>query len=135
MGEAADGALEAGGRVEAVILGRFWAVRHRGIRRMKRVPTFAERKAGLFRGADAAVVFPGGVGTLDELGDLLALKQTGFTGLPLLIFNLGGYFEGLLGWLKRAEREGFLRGPRLFESVGSVRGLLGKLQAGDRAIR
>ena len=124
MGEATDGALEAGGRVEAVILGKFWGVRHRGVERMRSVRTFAERKAGLFRGADAAVVFPGGVGTLDELGDLLCLKQTGFLRISVAILNLDGYYGALLAWLRRAEREGFLGEPRLYRVVASVNALV-----------
>ncbi|HEX7899151.1 MAG TPA: LOG family protein, partial [Planctomycetota bacterium] len=58
---------------------------------------------------------PGGYGTLDELGDLLALKQTGLLGIPLVLLNVAGYFAGLLAWDRHAEREGFLYGGRLFE--------------------
>ncbi len=114
MGAAADGALEAGGRVEGVILRMFWRARHRGIP-LRASGTFALRKAGLFRGADAAVIFPGGYGTLDELGDLLALKQTGFLRIPIVLLNLAGYFAGLLAWDRHAAQEGFLYGGRLFE--------------------
>jgi len=45
MGAAADGALEAGGRVEGVILRKFWKVRHRGLHVMRGYETFALRKA------------------------------------------------------------------------------------------
>ncbi|RPH35986.1 MAG: hypothetical protein EHM91_16550, partial [Planctomycetota bacterium] len=64
MGAASDGALEAGGRVEGVILHKFWQVRHRGLHSMRSYKTFALRKAALFRGAAAAAIFPGGYGTL-----------------------------------------------------------------------
>jgi len=49
MGAASDGALEAGGRVEGIILRRFWPVRHRGLHSMKAYQTFALRKAALIR--------------------------------------------------------------------------------------
>ncbi len=114
MGAATDGSLGAGGRVEGVILRKFWGIRHRGMGSMKALRTFSGRKAALFRGADAAVVFPGGYGTLDELGDLLTLKQTGFLDLPVLVVNVRGYFAKFLAWERQMGREGFLYGPRLF---------------------
>jgi len=114
MGAAADGALEAGGRVEGVILRKFWKIRHRGLHVMKAYTTFALRKAALFRGAAAAVIFPGGYGTLDELGDLLTLRQTGILELPIILVDTAGFYAGLLAWDRRAGREGFLYGGRLF---------------------
>lgn len=125
MGAATDGALAEGGRVEGVILRKFWRVRHRGLHAIRSCATFALRKAGLFRGASGAAVFPGGVGTLDELGDLLALKQNGFLALPIVVVNVAGYFDDLLAWAERAGREGFLYGGRLFAvrrtAAGAVR--------------
>lgn len=114
MGAASDGALEAGGRVEGIILRKFWKVRHRGLHSMKAYATFALRKAALFRGATAAVVFPGGYGTLDELGDLLTLLQTRLIRMPIVVVNISGFYRGLLEWDRKAEREGFLYGGRLF---------------------
>ena len=114
MGAAADGALEEGGRVEGVILRKFWNVRHRGLHSMRAYETFALRKAALFRKASAAVVFPGGYGTLDELGDLLTLLQVRLIRIPIVVVNTAGYFGSLLAWVRRAEREGFLYGGRLF---------------------
>lgn len=131
MGAAADGALAEGGRVEGVILRKFWGVRHRRLDAIRACATFAARKAGLFRGASGAAVFPGGVGTLDELGDLLALKQNGFMKLPIVVVNVAGYFDELLAWTRRAGREGFLYGGRLFAvrptAAGAVRYLKGHL--------
>lgn len=127
MGAAADGALGAGGRVEGVILRRFWEARHRGLHELRARSTFALRKAGLFEGADAAVILPGGYGTLDELGDLLALKQTGILDIPLLLLNVRGFYAGLLAWDRRAGRDGFLYGGRLFRvastPAGAIEGL------------
>ncbi|HLF92673.1 MAG TPA: LOG family protein, partial [Planctomycetota bacterium] len=105
--------------VEGVILGRFWRARHRGVRPMRRCSTFALRKASLFRGASGAAVFPGGFGTLDELGDLLALKQNRFTRMPIVVVNIAGYFDALLAWAVHAGREGFLYGGRLLEVASS----------------
>lgn len=121
MGAAADGALEAGGRVEGVILRKFWAVRHRGLHVMRAYRTFALRKAALFRGASAAVIFPGGYGTLDELGDLLTLLQTRIIRLPILVVDTAGFWKGLLDWDRRAQRDGFLYGGRLFHVARTPR--------------
>lgn len=114
MGAAADGALERGGRVEGVILRKFWKIRHRGLHDMRAYETFALRKAALFRGASGAVIFPGGYGTLDELGDLLTLLQTGLIEMPVVVVDTAGYFAGLLAWDRRAQKDGFLYGGRLF---------------------
>jgi len=114
MGAASDGALEAGGRVEGIILRKFWRVRHRGLHSMKAYATFALRKDALIRGSDAAVVFPGGYGTLDELGDLLTLRQTRLIHIPVVLVDIARYYAGLLAWDRHADREGFLYGGRLF---------------------
>ena len=128
MGAATDGALEAGGRVEGVILGRFWKLRHRGLHTLRTCSTFALRKASLFRGAQGAAVFPGGFGTLDELGDLLALKQNKFTHMPLVLVNVEGYFDSLLSWIDHARREGFLYGGRLLEVAATPAAALRRLR-------
>jgi predicted Rossmann-fold nucleotide-binding protein len=114
MGAASDGALEAGGRVEGIILRKFWPVRHRGLHSLKAYATFALRKEALFRGAAAAVVFPGGYGTLDELGDLLTLRQTRLIHLPIVLVNVARYYAKFLDWDRHADRVGFLYGGRLF---------------------
>ena len=133
MGAASDGALEAGGRVEGVILHKFWHVRHRGLHSMTSYKTFALRKAALFRGAAAAAVFPGGYGTLDELGDLLTLRQTRIIRMPVVLVDVANYYAGLRLWDRRAQRDGFLYGGRLFNVASSaahaVRILRGLLSA------
>lgn len=121
MGAAADGALEAGGRVEGVILRKFWEARHPGLHTMKAYETFALRKAALFRGAAAAVVLPGGYGTLDELGDLLTLLQTGIITLPIVLVDTAGFYRELIAWSRRAEKEGFLYGGRLYHVAKTPR--------------
>lgn len=104
MGRAADGALAEGGTVEGVILAKFWSVRHRSLHSLRAAHTFSERKAGLLDGAAAAVVFPGGIGTLDEFGDVLDLKLNGFLSIPLVLVNIDGYFDRLIDWLRRDAR-------------------------------
>lgn len=131
MGRATDGALSVGGRVEGVILSKFWDVRHRRLHRLSSERTFAARKAGLLRGAAAVVIFPGGIGTLDELGEVLVLKQNGFVRLELVVVNIDGYFDRLLDWWRHAERCGFIRpaDAALFRTTSSVRGTLAFLRS------
>jgi predicted Rossmann-fold nucleotide-binding protein len=121
MGAASDGALEAGGRVEGIILRKFWPARHRGLHSMKAYATFALRKAALIRGAAAAAVLPGGYGTLDELGDLLTLRQTKLIRMPVVLVDIAHYYAGILSWDRRAARDGFLYGGRLFHVASSPR--------------
>ncbi|HYF01024.1 MAG TPA: LOG family protein, partial [Planctomycetota bacterium] len=104
-----------------------WRVRHRGLHRLRSTTTFALRKAELFRRSDGAVIFPGGFGTLDEFGDLLALKQNGYLGMPLVLLNTAGYYDDLLRWVRRARREGFLYGGKLFEIAASPGAALRRL--------
>lgn len=129
MGAASDGALEAGGRVEGIILRKFWKVRHHGLHSMKAYRTFALRKAALIRGASAAVVLPGGYGTLDELGDLLTLLQTRLIRMPIVVLDTAGFYAGLLEWDRRAERDGFLYGGRLFQVARTPRHAVRLLRA------
>jgi len=121
MGAASDGALHAGGRVEGIILRKFWPVRHRGLHSMKAYQTFALRKAALIKGAAAAVVFPGGYGTLDELGDLLTLRQTRLIRIPVILVDVAKYYAGFRAWDRHASREGFLYGGRLFHVASNAR--------------
>ncbi len=129
MGAATDGALGAGGRVEGVILRKFWPLRHRKLHSLRAMSTFALRKAGLFRGADGSVFFPGGYGTLDELGDVLALHQTGFTRMPIVIVNVARYFDAFLAWERHAAREGFLYGRRLFQVAATPSQAVARLRS------
>lgn len=128
MGAATDGALSEGGRVEGVILGKFWHLRHRKLHSLRSCARFDLRKAALFRGADAAVVFPGGYGTLDELTDILTLKQCDFVRVPILLVNIEGFYDAFHEWVRRADREGFLYSGRLFEPVDGARAAIRRLR-------
>ena len=78
------------------------------------VATFDRRKEALFRKGHAVVVLPGGYGTLDELGEVLTLRQVDFTRMPILVLNVDGFYDDLLAWARRAGRQGFLYGGLLY---------------------
>jgi len=58
---------------------------------------------------DAFVAFPGGFGTLDQLMEMITWKQLGIHGKPIVIANLGGYFDPLVQQFENAIRSGYAR--------------------------
>lgn len=110
MGELANGALDAGGSVVGVIpealLGRELA--RGGLNRLEVVPTMAARKERMIQIADAFLSLPGGLGTLDEMFEVLTLKQIGLHAKPSGLLDAGHYFAPLLAALAHFRQEGFI---------------------------
>lgn len=96
MGALADAALDAGGRVEGVILDTFARVAHAAIHDLVTVGDMRSRKAGLAHRGDAYVVLPGGYGTLEELSEILVERQLAMHRKPLVIVNHRGFWDPLL---------------------------------------
>ena len=71
--------------------------------------TMRERKQILEDQAEAFVAVPGGIGTFDELFEILTLKQLGRHGKPVALLNLRGYYDPLLALLDKAIEEGFMK--------------------------
>ena len=109
MGSAADAALAAGGVVEGVILDAFvgMGVHHRGLHRLDEVADMRSRKRALEEGADAFIALPGGLGTLEELAEVLSFRKLGFHARPLVLVDTGGFFQPLVAQIERAIRDGF----------------------------
>jgi uncharacterized protein (TIGR00730 family) len=72
------------------------------------VDTIQERKQVMISKADACIVLPGGIGTLDEFMDVFTLSQLGFWNKPIGLLNTGHFYDGLLAFLDHMIREGFL---------------------------
>jgi uncharacterized protein (TIGR00730 family) len=110
MGAVADGALGAGGEVHGVIpqalVDRELA--HRGVTELHVVDTLHARKARMAELSDAFVALPGGLGTLEELAEVLSWAQLGLHAKPVGLLDPNGYFEPLLAFLDHAVAEGFL---------------------------
>lgn len=70
--------------------------------------TMRERKKILEDEADAFIIAPGGVGTLDEFFEILTLKQLQQHNKAIAIYNFDGYFDGILEWLKTATEKEFI---------------------------
>ncbi len=112
MGVLADAAREAGVHVTGVIPRRLQAleVGHEGLDELLVVETMTERKARMAEISDASLALPGGLGTLDELFEVLTGTQLGLQAKPCGLLNVAGYFDSLLGFLGHASAEGFLQG-------------------------
>ena len=66
------------------------------------------RKTNMIALSDAFVAVPGGIGTMDELFSILAMKASHRLDKDILIYNVNGFFDGLLDCLKAMEQGGFL---------------------------
>jgi len=111
MGAVADAALEAGGRVVGVIpkaLQRREVARD-GLSELHVVRSMHERKAMMTELSDAFLALPGGLGTLEELFEVLSWAQLGIHEKPVGLLNVAGYFDPLLVFLDRSLQEGFVR--------------------------
>ena len=111
MGAVADAALEAGGTVHGVILDVFVAhdVHHPGIDTLHQVDDMRKRKQGLDERADAFIALPGGLGTLEELAEILSFRKLGLHERRLVLLNLDGFYDPLVAQLQRFISDGFDR--------------------------
>jgi uncharacterized protein (TIGR00730 family) len=111
MGAVADGALAAGGEVIGIIPGALEAkeIGHGGLTRLEVVGSMHERKARMAELADAFVALPGGMGTLEEIAEILTWAQLGLHHKPCALLDVEGYWAPLVALLDRAVEERFLR--------------------------
>lgn len=70
--------------------------------------TMRERKATMEDRADAFVIVPGGIGTFEELFEVLTLKQLGRHKKPIAIYNLNGYYDSMQAMLNNSVNEKFV---------------------------
>jgi uncharacterized protein (TIGR00730 family) len=84
--------------------------------------TLRERKRLMDEHADAFLALPGGFGTLEELLEIMTLRQLAYHDKPIAIVNIGGYFDALLAQFERIFSEGFAhdRYQGLYTVVGSI---------------
>jgi len=70
--------------------------------------TLLDRKDEFMKRSDAFIVLPGGVGSLDELAEIMANNQLGLINKPVGLLNTEGYYDHLISWMKKAVDEGFI---------------------------
>lgn len=110
MGLLADTALEAGARVIGVIpqLLVESEIAHSGLSELHIVASMHARKAMMAELSEGFIALPGGLGTLDELAEILTWSQLGLHDKPTGLLNVAGYYDALLAFLDHARAEGFL---------------------------
>jgi uncharacterized protein (TIGR00730 family) len=111
MGEVAKAMLAAGGRVTGVIPD-FLVQRERMLTDVNELIVTAnmhERKMTMYERADGFVALPGGMGTLEELVEISTWAQLGRHNKPIILANIGSYWDPLLTLIEHMRQEQFIR--------------------------
>ncbi len=122
MGAVSRGARAAGGSLRGVILQQFIDknVHCDQTRAMESVTDMRLRKKGLDEAGDAYIALPGGLGTLEEVLEILSFKQLGFHAKPVVLLNARGYWDPLLAMLEQGFAGGFIQSH--FRGIYTVAG-------------
>lgn len=109
MNAFATGVLDNNGEIYGVITEKFKndGIMHHGVNKMIVTQNMHERKKKIYDLADIFVVFPGGLGTLDETFEILTWKQLCIINKPIFIFNYKGFFNGLFSFIENINNYGF----------------------------
>jgi uncharacterized protein (TIGR00730 family) len=135
MGAVADATMAAGGEVVGLIPTRLLEreVGHRAITELVVTADMCERKQQMINRADAFVTLPGGLGTLDELLEVVTLRQLGYHDKPIVVLNLAGYWDPLLMLVDQVIEQRFAAASAraLFRMVDTVEEILPALGVGQ----
>jgi uncharacterized protein (TIGR00730 family) len=110
MGAVATAVLQQGGHVTGIIPQHLlsWEAQHKQVANMIVTPDMHERKKLLYQKADAAIILPGGFGTLDELFEILTWNQLKLHKKNIFIVNTNGFYTALLAHCQKMFTDGFL---------------------------
>ena len=110
MGAVADAVIDAGGRAVGVIPQSLidMEIAHTGLADLHVVNTMHERKALMAQLSDGFIALPGGIGTLEELFEIMTFAQLRFHQKPCGLLNIEGYYDQLIGFLDNAQTQGFV---------------------------
>ena len=113
MGEIADTVLAGGGEVIGVIPQALVdkEVSHAGLTELKIVDSMHERKEIMADISEGFIALPGGLGTIEEIFEVLTWAQLGFHKKPCALLNVKGYYDKLTQFLNHAVAEGFIANP------------------------
>ena len=111
MGIIADAVLDAGGKVTGVIPSALMdaEVGHNKLTKLHVVDNMHQRKAMMAELADGFIALPGGIGTLEELFEVMTWLQLGYHAKPVGVLNVNGFYDELLAFLDKQRDAGFLR--------------------------
>ena len=109
MGCVADSVLKAGGEVTGVIpyYLKDRELGHQNLTKLEVVDNMHERKRRMFDLADGIVALPGGIGTLEEVLEIITWKQLGMHNKPIILLNVSGYWRQLNDLIKNTIAHGF----------------------------
>jgi hypothetical protein len=110
MGTIADEVMNNGGKVIGVIPQVLveWERQHTSISELLVVDNMHTRKKKMYDLCDAAIILPGGFGTLDELFEMITWNQLSIHDKMIFILNSGGFYNHLIAHIKQMQQEGFL---------------------------
>ena len=111
MGVIADEVLRLGGEATGVIPRALVEreVGHAGLTRLFVVKDMHERKAMMADLSEGFIAMPGGMGTLEELFEMLTWAQLGIHAKPIGLLNVNGFYDGLIGFVAHQHASGFVR--------------------------
>lgn len=111
MGVVADAVLAAGGEVIGVIPAALAAkeIAHHGLTQLHVTKSMHERKALMADLSDGFIALPGGIGTLEEIFEILTWAQLGFHEKPCALLNVDGYYDALTAYLDHTVAEAFVQ--------------------------
>jgi hypothetical protein len=110
MGALANGCLDQGGKVIGVMpkILLEWEAQHTGLTELIITENMHERKKILYEKGDAGLVLPGGMGTLDELFEMLTWNNLKIHSKKVFILNIDGYYDALIQLLENMNTNGFM---------------------------
>lgn len=133
MGACADGVMAHGGQVVGIIPQHLQdrEIGHSGLTELKVVDNMHTRKRMMFDLSDAFCVLPGGLGTLEELFEVVTWRQLGMHDKPIIVLNLDGYWDNLIGMIDAIIDDGFAQpaARQYFSVVNSIGRLFDMLAA------
>lgn len=125
MGALATELIVRGGKVTGVIPHQLMRkeIAHAGLSKLHVVKDMHDRKKMMYDLSDAFLILPGGMGTLDELFEILTWKQLGLHSKPIAILNINNYYDHLLAFLNNAVEKGLIKTEDrkiLFDSISWI---------------
>lgn len=147
MGVVSGAALEEGGRVVGVIPNLFSddIIHSQRVTELVRVGSMAERKERIMEMCDAFIALPGGIGTIDEVSEVMVMNQLqivdgkrvldgSYQQKPMILLNIDGYYNPFLEQLRLVKEEGLMRSDAGLVAVNSVEDIFELLAPGGAEI-
>ncbi|ADU28562.1 TIGR00730 family Rossman fold protein [Evansella cellulosilytica] len=132
MGALAKSVIDHSGQVTGVIPQKIYdQVEHIELTHLHIVETMHERKHKMYDLADAFIALPGGIGTLEELAEIMTWQQIGYHEKPVGVFNINDFYEPFQHLLSHMIKEGFLKKDFIDQLVveNSLHDLLDKISS------